>query len=453
MFYRLFALSLLLIFLLLSNLFSQKQIEIIHSDSVIGYKLDKENVRDFIGNVLLRQGNIELRCEKATHFVESNSAILRNKVQISNANIWISSEYIEYNGDLSEAASHSKITIIDSTTKLTAKSGYYNFKTNIAFFRDSVTLSDNTSQITANEIVYDKKTQTILAIGNTKLETDSLLIYADTLEYERTQMILIAKTNVRVYTKFEGYIIYGGYIYYNRKDRLSWAIKNPSVIYIDSTIKEERLDFPEMRVVHYDSLFIFADSIVATSHLDRYYFNFYHNVKFFRGNITGLSSYAFFEKVSGFGYFVGKPILWVDSTELRADSVCFRLAENKFSEIELVRNGVIYSPSKIFPENINIIQSDTFCIHFDSGKIRYVLGVGNTKTSYFLESEEEGVNLANYSSDSLKIFFNKNEASVVTWFGNVYGEVIPDRVFLQNLHKYYTQPYDYLIFRPKRFVK
>lgn len=435
------------------QLFGQQEIELIHADSVIGYKIVEQNVRDFIGNVVLQQGNIEIKCNKATHYVESNSAILIGNVRIRRANLLLHSDYMEFDGNNSEAISRSSISIFDSSTRLTAKHGLYNFKTNMAHFRDSVVFSDLDMKITTEELLFNRKSNIVFAIGNAKLETDSILQLADTLEYNRNQQILQAKNNAKTFAKFEGYQVLAGQILFNRKKKYSWAIDSPVIIYIDSSITEEQLNFPENKPIRYDSLLIFADSIVATLNYNIHKFFFYSNVRLFKDNLTVSSFYGYFEKETERGYFTINPFIWVDSTEFRCDSICFRTKKNKISEIQLIGKGSIYSPSKIFTNNINIILSDTFWVYFLNEEIDYVFGRGNSKTSYFLESEKEGITLANYMSDSLKIYFVNSEAFSVVWFGNVYGEVIPDKILYQNLNKYYKLPKDYLIYKPQRFSK
>lgn len=435
------------------NSFSNKQIELIHSDSVVGYKIGVQNVRDFIGNVFLRQGNIELRCEKATHFLDNNSAILIGNVKVTQNSLSLYSDYIEFNGNLSEAMSNTNISIIESTTKLFAKKGRYNFNTNTANFEDSVKFFELDGRLISDELVFNRQTQIAIAIGKVKLETDSLIVLADTLEYDRNKLIIQAKSNAEVVTKFDNYKLLAGYFFLNRKERVSYAIKSPEVIYIDSTILSEKLNFSVEKVIKYDSLFIFADSVVALNHNDKFDLIFFNNVKLFRENLSATSSFAFFERHTGFGYLIGNPLAWVDSTELRGDSILFWIERNNISTIELIGNGVILSPSQINPKNLNLILSDIFWINFGKGEIRHLAGKGNCKTSYFIESDKEGINLANYSSDSLKIYFNDGKVVSISWYGRVYGEVIPDKIFSPNLKKFYNSPSDYLILKPRRLEK
>lgn len=444
----------LVIFLIGSfQLFAQKEIELVHADSVIGYKTGEQNVRDFIGNIVLRQGNIEIICNKAIHYIESNSAILIGNVCIRQANLLLNADFIEFDGNKSEAISHSSLSILDSNTKLSAKQGFYNFKTNVAHFRDSVEFSDLDMKISAEELLFNRKSNIVFAIGNAKLETDSILHLADTLEYNRHQQILNARNNAKVFTKFEGYQVLAGQIFFNREKKYFWAIESPVIIYVDTSINDVQLNLPENKSIRYDSLLIFADSIVATLDSNIHKFSFYSNVRLFKENLTVSSFFGYFEKETERGYFTINPIIWFDSTELRCDSLCFRTKKNKISEIQLIGEGSIYTPSKIFTKYINIILSDTFWVYFLNGKINYVFGRGNSKTFYFLESEKEGINLVNYMSDSLKIYFENTEAHSVVCFGHVYGEVIPDKIFNQNLNKYYNLPKDYLIYKPKRFSK
>ncbi|MFN3306992.1 MAG: hypothetical protein ACK42Z_07390, partial [Candidatus Kapaibacteriota bacterium] len=197
--------------------------------------------------------------------------------------------------------------------------------------------------------------------------------------------------------------------------------------------------------IQLDTLFIFADTLVSENSDNELVLSFHNNVKLFKGDLTSVGEFGKIFEKSEWGYLIGKPVVWFDSTELRGDSLFLRFNDKRINFLAFINNSAILSPSSIDTNWINFVISDTIKVFLDSNRVDYVLGIGKAKTSYFLKDEESGaIQLANYASDSVKIEFVENEIESVIWLGNVDGEVIPRRIYEKNLEKYYTIPKDFL---------
>jgi lipopolysaccharide export system protein LptA len=430
--------------------FSQQPIQLVHSDSVIGYKIGTQNVRDFVGNVHLRQGNLDLYCGKATHFIDENKAILISNVKITQDMMILTSDYIEYDGNKSEAYSQGKIQIVDTASTLTAKRGIYYFKPRIAHFSDSVILQDKFSTIRANTIDFDRSRNISYAYENVSLENDSLQLVCDSLKYDKKQDISFAFSNVKVVMKRYPTTLYAGYLENHRQIGYTFATFSPVIVYVDSIIEQVDVNFEQNKKVRYDSLWVFADSLFSLRKEESDELVCRSNVRIFRDKFSGIAGFAKYFRNKSYGYLLDFPIVWYDSTEFRGDSITFSLNNNSLNVVNIVGNGRIYSFSRDDSRYINIIQSDTFWIYFNNNKISYLNGKGGAKTSYFLKEETNGgLNLANYVSDSLRIDFFNDEVQNVVWLGNIYGELIPQSVFSKNIETYIKIPDDFFQNKPK----
>ncbi len=430
--------------------FSQQPIQLIHSDSVIGYKIGEQNVRDFVGNVHLRQGNLDLYCGKAIHFIDENKAILISNVKITQDMMALTSDYIEYDGNKSEAYSQGKIQIVDTASTLMAKKGIYYFKSKIAHFSDSVVLQDKLSTIWANIIDFDRSKNISYAYGNVFLENDSLELICDSLKYDKRQDISFAFSNVKVVMKQHPTTLYAGYLENHRQIGYSFATFSPVVIYIDSVIEQVDVNFEQSKKVRYDTLWVFADSLKKKKKKEGDELVCRNNVRIFRAKFSGIAGFTKYFRNKNYGYLLDFPIVWYDSTEFRGDSITFSLDNNSLDVVNIVGNGRIYSFSRDDSRYINVIQSDTFWIYFNDNKISYLKGKGEAKTSYFLKEETNGgLNLANYVSDSLRIDFFDEEVQNVVWLGNIYGELIPQSIFSKNIETYIKIPNDFFQNKPK----
>ncbi len=428
--------------------FCQQPIQLIHSDSVIGYRIGEQNVRDFVGNVHMRQGNVDLYCGKAIHFINENKAILISNVKITQDMMTLTSDYIEYDGNKSEAYSQGKVKIVDTINTLSAKKGIYYLQSKIAHFSDSVTLQDRLSLLRAKFIDFDRRNNISYAYENVSLENDSLKLTCDSLIYNKKQDIFFAFSNVVVVMKQYPTTLYAGYLENHRQIGYVFATSSPVIIYIDSVVEQVDVNLDYSKKVRYDSLWIFADSLFSYRKESGDELVCKKNTRIFRDKFSGIADFAKYYRNQDYGYLLDFPIVWYDSTEFRGDSIVFSLRNNSLDIVNLVGNGRIYSYSNDDARYVNIIQSDTFWIHFNDNKISFLSGKGNSKTSYFLKEESGGVNLANYVSDSLRIDFFNDEVQNVVWLGNIYGELIPQNIFSKNITTYIKIPDDFFINKP-----
>lgn len=437
----------LLFFLFRSFCTSQNPIVLVNADSIVGYKINESPVRDFIGNVHLRQSNIELYCDKAIHYINDNRVVLIGSVKIVQDTLVLISEYIEYDGNKSIANSSTRVEIRDPQNFLRANYGIYNFKTKIANFYENVTYEERSVKLTSKKADFDRANNIVYAYSNVKLESDSLVLTCDTLVYSKTLNVLSAFSNVSAKAKYEPFEVLSGKMFVDRTNKVSKSYENPQLMMID-TIKVER-DSIEFAL---DTLFLFADTLVSNEKDSSTNFKFINKVRLFKGRLTSIGEYGELFRQREWGYLVGSPILWYDSTEFKGDSLLFLMKDKRISFVEFVNNASILSPTNLDTLYINKIQSDTIKIFFSNGKVNFIFGIGRSKTSYFLRNEETGeIQLANYVSDSVRINFLENEVDNVVWYGNVEGEVIPKIIFEKNLEKYYTIPKEFLSKKPKLY--
>ncbi|MCX7879099.1 MAG: hypothetical protein N2517_00350 [Ignavibacteria bacterium] len=436
------------LFLYYSFTFAQNTIILLHSDSIVGYKLENKHIRDFIGNVRLQHNDITIHCNKAIHFVDYNKAQLIGRVSIVRDSLVLSSEFIEFDGNTSIANSWSEIVISDYTSKLRAKRGIYNFRSNIAEFFDSVTFQDEKSKLEASAIEFNRKTNVVKALKQVRLETDTLVLICDSLINNRKDGKYFAFSNVKLISKSEPFELFSNYLFYNRNDKFSLSYGNPFII-IKDTISEMKED---SSIIKIDTMFIQSDTISFSS-TDDERFNFFGNVKIFKNRLSAIGEDGEINKSKNYGRLNGNPKFWYDSTEFRGDSIFFTINDRRIDYIELIKNAFVLSPSNFDSAYINKIFSDTIAISFYNNEIRTLIGKSNSKTAYFIKNEDSGeILLVNYESDSIKIFFRENEVENVVWYGNVLGEVIPDIIFEKNLEKFYTYPKDFFYRKPKKIL-
>ena len=429
------------------QIYSQNLIILVSSDSIIGYKINEKPVRDFLGNVHLRQGNVDLFCNKATHYIEENRVFLSGSVKITQDTIVLISENVDYDGNKLLASAYGKIMIYDPATKLTANKGTYSFRSKTADFFGNVIYEEKKSKLKAEHIEYIKPSELIRSYENVKFETDSLLLESDTMFIYRIEEKIFSVSNVKLNGKFEPINLNSYFLFVDNKQGVTKAYGEPSLILTDTIKPESESEVESFRL---DSLFVFADTILAINDGNgKTELIFISNIKLFKDNFAAIAGYGKIYRDTEEGYLKQNPILWYDSTEFKGDSVFFVLKGRSLSFVRISGNGKILSPSHLDSLYVHRILSDTINIFFSEKQLDYIFGVGNSKTNYFLKNEEtQEIQLANYSSDSVKIDFHNNEVLDVVWYNNVSGEVIPEIIFKKDFEKYYDIPKNYLVLKP-----
>ncbi len=455
--YRLPLLSFLFLFNI-TLLFSQQEIRLINADSIVGYKIGDQNVRDFIGNVQLRQGNIILHCNKAVHFLERNDVELIGNVQIEQDVMVLRSENIEYIGNQRLAKSKSKVFIKDTSALLSALWGEYDANTRVATFVKNVTFSEKKFNLKCEYLLYDRNNQIVSAFNNVVYSDDSVAIDCDTLFYDRKNNIYTLIGNVNIVSRISNIRILAGFVENRRNEDYSFAKDNPLAIIVDTLKESVVTNDTSYEKIDFDTLFVFCDSLYSKGKADAQEFYFDGNVKIFKSRISAIGGEGYLSRQNNIGYLKDEPFFWYDSTEFRGRVIYLHLKENKIEYVGLSNDARILTPSPSWSNLINVIESDSLNIVFKDGEISKVFGSGKSKTVYFFEDENRALNLSIFTSDSIRVDFVNREIDNVVWLGTVYGEVVPESIFENNINKFYAPPNDYyskkpiLVFELKRNV-
>jgi lipopolysaccharide export system protein LptA len=383
-----------------------------NANELVGEHTEITNQRTLLGNVILQQKNVVVNSNTAIQYINANRFLLDGNVIITQDSLTLKSESIFYDGNTYIATSDKKVTITDGTKKLIGDRGNYSTQTLIANF-----------------------------YGNVKLEDDSLIVYANNITYNRKTTESIAWGNVVVKSKNDNVFALADTIFHTYNTNLTLAKSNSILLQIDTN---EDLTL--------DTLTIKSDSILAKRNDDLYYF--YENVEIIRSNLKAVSQQGVYdntnEKITLFNPNQNtSSIVWLDSTQLHADSIEVKLNNNKLNTIHSYRNCIAISQNDT--NNINRIDQlagNEIILYIENDTLKKIESIQNAKSLFFSNSNSEPDGVVESTAEKITIFIKENKTDEVHYENSIPSKYHPEpyvygkerNFYLPNFRKEDTKP-------------
>lgn len=386
-----------------------------NADSLVGFSSETYNIRNFIGNVVFEQGEIILRCDTAIQYVDQNKVELMGRVVINKKNIEIRSSKIDYIGNEKIAYAYRFVQIKDSASVIEAKSGTYNMETNIANFHKDV-----------------------------KVENDSILIYSEELIHNTDNDESVASNNVKLFGKKNSSAIVCDSLIHKPKLDFMLAYGNAGFFYIDTLNKSSNLTF--------DTLSIRSNTIFGNQVKGQEFYQFLDNVEIVKGSLLSKCNKADFFNSGDSLVLTGEPIVWYDSLQLFADTIVAFFPGRNLEKIQLRNNSISLSMSDTTGlGKIDQISGRDIDILFKQDSIRTIISKSQANSLYFITGEDgEQSGFQRSGADTIYIYFENNEVDNIVWKSNPYIDFYPENIWSNNLNEYYLPRFKVRYDKPKR---
>ncbi|MBS3999598.1 MAG: LPS export ABC transporter periplasmic protein LptC [Desulfobulbaceae bacterium] len=411
----------------MSSISKSDDIILRNADSLRGLNIEEGSFREFFGNVWLIQKDLDLKCDYAKQFINSNAVDLLGNVVITQKTMILKSPKIFYNGSSGIAVANNGVALRDANSYLEAEKGTYSTKAYLADF-----------------------------YGDVFIEDDSVKIYSDNVVHNRTTRESFATGDVWIFGKYTNVIMKGDTIINIPKDSYSISTGNTvlfkidTVRRLDSIFVEEEEQFFSTYILSLDTLSISCDTMQAYRFIgDEEYF-FDGNVQIVKENIKAIAKSAVFYKNRNIIILRDKPIVWYDSTQLFSDSIVIELIDNKLKKISAFGNSIaVTKVDSLDKERINQIAANDIYIEFDNGKINSLRGNLNASSLYFFKDEEGYNGVDRKSTDSIHVEFTNGEPENIFWIGSSIAEFYPENVIFGNIKSYFLPEFKWSDIRPE----
>ena len=428
--------SLILIFLCIlsfSGLAQGKRIQIIHSDNSSIDEVRLPGATILLGNVVIRHEGIKLKCKKAVHYKNQNFIKAFGDVVLNQGDSIIqTSQYTEYNGNNQKALSWGNVVIKDS--KMTLSTDTLNFDRNrqVLYYKYGATIKDSANVLTSNTGNYyleNNKFQAVSDVvltnpeyvlesnhldyytnsgraylyGASTITSEDNLIYCEKGFYDTKQNVSHFTRNARI--EFDQKEIKADSLFYNRN--LGFASASNNIVMIDTmnhvVLKGNYAEFFEkvdsafvikkalaITNTNKDSLFMHGDTILATGQPDNRIIRAYHDVKFFKSDLSGKCDSIHSNQGSGLTQMFRSPVLWSNKSQITGDTIQLlnNTTTNKLDSLKVLRNAFIIDKDSI---GFNQIKGRDLLGKFEENDLRYINIIGNSEVIHFVRDEEKAL--------------------------------------------------------------
>jgi lipopolysaccharide export system protein LptA len=417
-----------------------KPIELLNTDVLesIGGR-----IREYRGNVKLRHGIVVVTADFVRQDLVLNDAFFKGNVVLTQQDMILKSEEVDYNGNSGIARSDKRVSIIDSNATLFANRGEYNTSTRIADFRDDVVISDESVTITSDRLRYNRRTLESRAVGDVVVKEDSVIIFSDVLDYHRRSRKSENYGNVIIKAVYDNVYLTADTLLNVPADNYTFSTGKPVLFQIDSTEKDRELVF--------DTLSISCDTMEAfrVPGDERYVFN--RNVEIVRGNLFAVSERAVYLRTDELFFLERAPVVWFDSTQLHADSIIVYIPDNRIEMIHSIGNALAASrDDTLEPERKNQIIGKVIKIFFTDKHIDRIESYGDAKSLYYLASEEGNDGADQTSCDTIYVYFEDGKPRDVVWLGAIEGKYFPENMVWDKVKDYFLPGYRWRDDKPSK---
>jgi lipopolysaccharide export system protein LptA len=399
-------------------------------DSAILYP-DGNYLEAFSRVTIRKSDSVEIKSGTLIYYGDTKFARLEKNVRLRDKNSLLEAPIMDYDvgTDIGNFYQGGKLT--SDSTILTSDYGTYYQQQKTAIFKKNVVLVHPDYTMTADSMRYDTKTKIAYFISPTTIITkeDTIFTSSGFFDTEKNKanfgnrpLVKKGKENtlqadILDYNKASGNgFASGNVVSKNTKDKVTLLSGN--VFYADSTDYVKSTVNPLMiKEGEKDTLYLSADTLISfkeymkdssgqiTDSIKIFYGH--KNVKTIQGSMSGICDSIYFSGQDSIFRLFYEPYLWMDSTQMHADTVLMFMENEKIVKIELRQNAIIIQESD--PGVYNQIKGRFITGLLEDNQLRKVLVNGNAECIYFVQDDSSAYLGANKSqSATIEADFNED---------------------------------------------
>ena len=452
--------------------------------SNISYFYPKQNFFKANGNVIFTQGDtLKITCDYIEYDGTKKLAVASGRVILERTDMNLKTDTLYLDRIKSKAYYNTFGTILDEQTKLTSKRGIYFMDLKKYRFISDVKINDPEYQIKSQQLDYFTESDKAFFYGKTSIKGKEYEIYCEKGTYEtKLQKGSFQKNAIIFYNNKE---IRGDSIYFENERDYAAATNNISIIDTinksvinghygevfksrDSAIITRRA--MAINIVDQDSLFIHADTLIATGPQEKRILRGYYDVRIYKSDIRGKSDSLHLNQSSGLIKMLKlplsrkenqiftesqknarNPILWFGKSQMSGNKIFLtsNMKNQKLDSLKIIGNSWIIEKDSLSEKGFNQIKGGLLDGLFEDGKLVEIDITKNTEVIYYMYSEEnELIGIDKTTCSSLKMITKDNQIVDITFFVSPDGQLLPEKDLPLNERKlkgFYWRGYE----RPK----
>ena len=328
----------------------------------------------------------------------------------------------------------SRVKIDDPEYLLNSQRLDYYTESDKAFFYGKTTIVGEEYDIYCEKGAYDTQLQRGNFQENAVIFYDNKEIRGDSLYFENEKNYAAATNNISVIDTLNKSVINGHYgEIFKAKDSAIITRRALAVNIIDQ-----------------DSLYIHADTLIATGPTEKKILRGYYDVRIFKTDLRGKSDSLHLDQSTGLIKLLKlplsrkenqiltasqknkkNPILWFGRSQMSGDKIFLTsdMETKKLDSLKIIGNSWIIERDSISDTGFNQIKGGVLDGLFKEGELREIDVSKNTEVVYYMYSDEDNelIGIDKTTCSRLKMVTRENQIEDITFFVSPDGNLFPDK--------------------------
>ena len=440
--------------------------------SDVSYFYPKENFFRANGDVIFTQGDsLKMTCDQIEYDGTSKLAKAWGQVVLERPDMNLKTDTLFLDRANSQAFYNSFGTIEDEKRKLTSIRGIYFMDEKKYRFISRVKIDDPEYLLNSQRLDYYTESDKAFFYGKTTIVGEEYDIYCEKGAYDTQLQRGNFQENAVIF--YDNKEIRGDSLYFENEKNYAAATNNISVIDTlnksvinghygeifkakDSAIITRRA--LAVNIIDQDSLYIHADTLIATGPTEKKILRGYYDVRIFKTDLRGKSDSLHLDQSTGLIKLLKlplsrkenqiltasqknkkNPILWFGRSQMSGDKIFLTsdMETKKLDSLKIIGNSWIIERDSISDTGFNQIKGGVLDGLFKEGELREIDVSKNTEVVYYMYSDEDNelIGIDKTTCSRLKMVTRENQIEDITFFVSPDGNLFPDKDLPHNERK------------------
>ena len=444
-----------------------KRVKLFHEGALIesdkAYFYSKDNYFKAMGHVVFTQGDsLQMTCNTIEYDGKTKKAIAIGNVDLKKSDMTLKTEKLNLDRVNNKAFYNTKGVVVDSASTLTSQRGTYFMAENKYRFTSDVTILNPKYIVNSEQLDYFTELNQAYLYGNSKIKGETYTILCERGFYDMQREKGIFKKNATLY--YDDKIIKGDSLYFESERDYASASKNVSIIDSlnnsiitghfgeifkakDSAIITQRA--MAINIVDQDSLFIRADTLVATGPQDKRILRGYYDVRILKSDLRGRSDSLYLDQSIGLTKLLSRPltnqqeqifteadrnganpVLWFGESQMSGDKIFLLsdLVTRKLDSLKITGNIFIIEKDTLSLDGYQQIKGGILNGALKEGRLDNIVITKNTEMVYYLYNDEDLqlIGIDKTTCSALQMNFNDGQIENITFLVSPNGDVYPE---------------------------
>ena len=444
-----------------------KRVKLFHEGALIesdkAYFYSKDNYFRAMGDVIFTQGDsLQMTCNTIEYDGKTKKAIAIGNVDLKKSDMTLKTEKLNLDRVNNKAFYNTKGVVVDSASTLTSQRGTYFMAENKYRFTSDVTILNPKYIVNSEQLDYFTDLKQAYLYGNSKIKGENYTILCERGFYDMQREKGVFKENATLY--YDDKIIKGDSLYFESEHDYASASKNVSIVdslnnsiitghYAeifkakDSAIITRRA--MAINIVDQDSLFIHADTLVATGPQEKRILRGYYDVRILKSDIRGRSDSLYLDQSIGLTKLLSRPltnqqeqifteadrnganpVLWFGESQMSGDKIFLlsNLVTRKLDSLKITGNIFIIEKDTLSLDGYQQIKGGILNGAFKEGRLDNIVITKNTEMVYYLYNDEDLqlIGIDKTTCSALQMNFNDGQIENITFLVSPNGDVYPE---------------------------